>query len=557
MCGIVACIVDGRTDGSTDGRAAPESSKQLVNDAVARLRHRGPDGTCTRTMRNATFGHTRLHIQGSADGGRQPFAAGDCLFVANAEVYNATELVSRRSVDQASDCVVLFRMLEEACRGASDERGVDIYPVAAGLARIKGIYAFVFYNAQLDITIAARSEFGIMPLLHGRRCKELVFASERKAFLEGSGVDLKEFPPGHVMFFRGTRHLTTKRINVRALRTRVNKTLLSHSNLMRHLSTAVERRLVTVKEGELAFLLSGGLDSSVVVALARRLLPWRKIRTFSIGLEGSDVDLKWARLVAAHLETEHHEYTFTVEEGLAAVPKVVAAVETLDTTTVRASTPMWLLIRNIKRDYPKTKVIYSGEGADEVFGGYLAFHQSKTVEQHSKWSASLLDNIHRFDVRRAHQCAAAHGCEVRVPFLDFDVVNYVAKVDPVFWTCICGMEKYSLRQAVSDVNLLPETVVWRQKEQFSDGVGYEWIEALKEGSWYTRQHTDEELCQFNDGNVPPGSHEQLNIWDMFWQSLGPAAFRQAQGEKVKSWVPGFGPSQDASGRASKYHHKAW
>ena len=547
MCGITAVFSCGSPNIGTS-----VENKRLAQEATERLRHRGPDAINVVSDDVATFGHTRLVIQGNA-GAPQPFHENGRMLTCNGEIYNAIELGT--DVEKTSDCYAIMKLL---CFDGTE----DITPLklTLQLKELDGVFAFVYYDAVHKRIIAARSLCGVMPLYYGlldtQLGKKLVFCSERKAFPE---AELKIFPPEFFVNMTWSdlsdidtvRDISLYRYEWILTPHTVKNQLMNVGRLRYLMKRAVEKRIRTVQHGKIAFLLSGGLDSSIVVALARELFPKREILTFSIGLEGGQSpDLKAAREVAKYCRTNHTEYTFSIKEGLEALPHVVEAVESLDTTTIRASTPMWLLIRNIKRDYPDIKVIMSGEGADELFRGYLCFHEFNTLKESTEYSMTLMRRLHKFDVQRAHQCSAAHGCETRVPFLDFDLVQYVMQLEPAFLTPILAQEKYYLRRMMD--GKLPDSIVRRTKEQFSDGVGYEWIDTLRKGQWYVWKFPPPSLCAYIPDNMPTGGREQLSIFDIFRDRLGEKAFRAAC-KSLHTWMPGAGPSTDASGRASRYH----
>lgn len=551
MCGITAVFSCGAPN---PNRTA--ETKRLVREATQRLQHRGPDAINVVGDDVATFGHTRLVIQGNSEIS-QPFVEEDGRMLAvNGEIYNAAELGT--DVEKSSDCYSIMKLLYFDYF----EDGEELTPLklTLQLKQLDGVFAFVYYDAVHKRIVAARSLCGVMPLYYGlletRLGKKLVFCSERKAFPDAK---LNIFPPE--MFISITCEDLSKIETLQdiclyryewILTPHTQKNQIMNGQRLEYLmKRAVQKRISTVKHGKIAYLLSGGLDSSIVVALARELFPNQEICTFSIGLEGGQSpDLKAARQVAEYCRTSHTEYTFTVEEGLQAVPHVVQAVESLDTTTIRASTPMWLLIRNIKRDFPDVKVIMSGEGADELCRGYLCFHEFQTLEDSTDYSMQLMRRLHKFDVQRAHQCSAAHGCETRVPFLDYDLVHYLMQLDPAFLTPILGQEKYFLRRMMD--TKLPESIVRRTKEQFSDGVGYKWINALRDGTWHELKHSPESLCAYISQSAPTGGREQLNIFDIFRDRLGEKAF-EAACRSLHTWIPGAGKTKDASGRASRFH----
>lgn len=535
-----------------------------VQEATKRLHHRGPDQSNVVVCNKGVFGHTRLTIQGSTTT-PQPFDLDSCVLCCNAEIYNAKELTTTEDIQQYSDCVSIIRMLRNRMMCKGESTPLTALDISLVLSKFRAIFAFVCYLKSTNQYLIARSICGVLPLYYGFDSNHnFVVCSERKAF---PNCHLRIFPPSHFVLMDADLHMSQFNdmsyfYRFEWLLTAVEKhiqhphlTPLEPRKLKHLLMDALKTRIETVEHGQIAYLLSGGLDSSALVALARQAFPKSTIRTFSIGIvndqqEITSPDLLAARKVAEHLQTEHTEITVTVEELLTFVPTVVRSVESLDTTTIRASTPMYYLIKQIKSLHKDTKVIISGEGSDECLRGYLSFWEFKSLEESTEWSLKLMRNIHRFDVQRAHQCGAAHSIETRVPFLDTTVLRYIMNSHPTSLVPLCGSEKYMLRKAVEDI--LPYEIVWRTKEQLSDGVGYSWIDTLRDAKWYKRTHTDEQLCRFCNNQRPQGGEEQLNVFDMFLLGLGETAFEDACSE-LKTWTPGCGKSVDPSGRVAKHH----
>jgi asparagine synthase (glutamine-hydrolysing) len=555
MCGILAVFCPG-------GIFDPQYV-QTCKERLAALTHRGPDKQHSLALPDKQpsmfLGHTRLCIQGSSTS-RQPIlyqpdkARAPTYVCANAEIYNATDILG--SSEFETDCLAIPAVLQETDRGTRAD-------VIRAINKLDGVFSFV--SVQKTCLTVARSLCGVMNLYYGwdPESQALIFTSERKAY---PSAWLRPFPPSHVLSIElssipllyrpddpASQIFKLLEPYMSRLERLVNPVVpptqaIDVSRFRQLLVNAVEKRLKTVRLSECGFLLSGGLDSSVIVAIARMLYPDTKIRTFSIGLAGGgSSDLPVAEKVAEFLGTSHTAITFTVEDGLDSLPAVVQALETIDTTTVRAGTPMYLLIRKIKKMHPELKVLFSGEGADELLYGYLTWHESPNLGASRTFSTYLLERLHQFDVLRAHQTGMAHGVEVRVPFLDKEFVRYVTQLHPAFLTPLCGKEKYFLRKAFQ--HMLPSCVVDRQKEQFSDGVGNAWIDSLRKASHRDLSLPEETLKAFGDEHT---TREQLQVFDLCRQALGEHQFKLIC-QQFDTWVPQFSKSRDPSGRSSLVH----
>ena len=418
-----------------------------------KLKHRGPDDFTYVLIKDTHLMFWRLAINGIGPDGTQPLSYNDKYLIANAEIYNYLELGGTKG---RSDCEVILPLIEQH-----------------GLFRtceiMSGDFAFVFTDG--DHTWAARDRIGIRPLFYCKYPGGISFGSEVKA-LTHIGTPVNIFPPGHFydpkldqFICYSPNYWDHPRMDqdVEFVKEQTKELMIE----------AVEKR-VTNTDRPVGFFLSGGLDSSIVAAIGKKLLG--KIRTFSIGLDGSP-DLLAARKMANFLGSEHTEVKFTIEDGLHAIRDVIWHLETFDTTTVRASIPMYLLSKYIK-EHTDVRVVLSGEGSDELFGGYLYFHGAPNVEEFLHDTTRLVREVHMFDVLRADRTTAAHGLELRVPFFDRDVVDYVMDgFDPDMKMPRGKWEKYLLREMFED--MLPHEICWRQKNGMSDAVGYEWVDALK------------------------------------------------------------------------------
>jgi len=467
MCGIVCAF---------DLKQKSETLRPQLLEMSKKMRHRGPDWSGIYSNEKVIMAHERLAIVDPSSG-KQPLVSKDqnLVLAANGEIYNHRELrkTLREPFDfqTQSDCEVILALYKE--------KGVEF------LDELNGIFGFAMYDVTNDSYFIARDHMGIIPLYMGWDENGTFYvASELKA-LEGSCTKIELFPPGH--YLSSSHGEITKwyqRDWEEYEAVKENKTSM---NELRHaLEAAVHRQLMS--DVPYGVLLSGGLDSSITSAIAKRYAEkriesddtqkawWPQLHSFSVGLEGSP-DLAAAQKVADHIGTVHHEIKFTIQEGLDAIKDVIYHLETYDITTIRASTPMYLMARVMKS--MGIKMVLSGEGADELFGGYLYFHKAPNAEELHKETVRKLQKLHMYDCLRANKSLAAWGIEGRVPFLDKEFMDVAMRMNPE--DKMIGkerMEKWVLRKAFEAI--LPESITWRQKEQFSDGVGYDWIDRLKE-----------------------------------------------------------------------------
>jgi asparagine synthase (glutamine-hydrolysing) len=554
MCGIV-CAFDLK---QTAGDLRP----QLL-EMSKKIRHRGPDWSGIYDHDNAIMAHERLAIVDPASG-KQPLlnADGSLVLAANGEIYNHRELRAqfegKYDFKTQSDCEVILALYQE--------KGVSF------LDELNGIFGFAIYDAQKDAYFIARDHMGIIPLYIGWDINGTFYvASELKA-LEGVCSKIELFPPGHYMHSSDgemVRWYQRDWMDYDAVKD--NET--SIQEIKDALEAAVHRQLMS--DVPYGVLLSGGLDSSVTSAIAKKYAQkriesgdtsdawWPQLHSFSVGLEGSP-DLAAAQKVADHIGTVHHEIKFTIQEGLDAIKDVVYNLETYDITTIRASTPMYLMARVIKS--MGIKMVLSGEGADELFGGYLYFHKAPSAKDFHEETVRKLDKLHMYDCLRANKSLAAWGIEGRVPFLDKEFMDVAMRINPQD-KMINGerMEKWVVRKAFEDY--LPESVAWRQKEQFSDGVGYDWIDTLKEV--VNEAVTDEQLANaaFRFPLQTPTSKEEFYYRSIF-ESHFPSDAAAMCVPSVPSvacstpvaleWDEAFKNMNDPSGRAvAKVHSDAY
>lgn len=551
MCGIV---------GVFDLKTSHPDLRTTVLKMSKKLRHRGPDWSGIFHCEKAFLAHERLSIV-DPKSGKQPLYSkdGNLILSINGEIYNHQEIRGRYAGSYEfmtqSDCEVILPLYRE--KGPSF------------LEEMNGIFAFALYDREQDSYLIARDHIGIIPLYMGwDQFGNFCVASELKA-LEGVCNDIKEFPPGHYLYSKDgvlKRWYTRDWMNYDAVRN--NRT--SISDLRIALEAAVHRQLMS--DVPYGVLLSGGLDSSIISAVARKYAPkrieaddktdawWPRLHSFAIGLKGSP-DLAAAIKVAEHIGTVHHEIYFTLDEGLDAIRDVIYHIETYDVTTVRASTPMYLLARVIKS--MGVKMVLTGEGADEIFGGYLYFHKAPNPQAFHEETLRKLSKLNLYDCLRANKSLAAWGVEGRVPYLDKEFLDVAMRLNPSD-KMISGerIEKWVLRKAFEDY--LPASVAWRQKEQFSDGVGYNWIDTLKALS--AKEVSDDQLenAKYRFPVNPPMSKEEYYYRSVFSEHF-PSASAASCVPSVPSvacstpealaWDESFRNRPDPSGRAVRNIHK--
>ena len=478
MCGIVAIF------------NVKEQTPELRSKALGmskKIRHRGPDWSGIHCSGSAILAHERLSIVDPESGGQPLFSPdGKQVLAVNGEIYNHKEIreryKGRYDFQTGSDCEVILALYRD--------KGVNF------LEDLNGIFAFALYDEEQDAFLIARDHIGVIPLYIGYNADGKVFvASELKA-LEGECERYEPFLPGHYYW---SKDPGMKRWYKRDWMEydNVKDNTASSDAIRKSLCAAVKRQMMS--DVPYGVLLSGGLDSSVISAItesyaerrietdSRSRAWWPRLHSFAVGLKGAP-DLAKARLVADHIGTVHHEINYTIQEGLDALRDVIYFIETYDITTVRASVPMYLLARVIKS--MGIKMVLSGEGADEIFGGYLYFHKAPSAEEFHKETVRKLSKLHLYDCLRANKSLSAWGVEGRVPFLDKEFLDVAMRTNPKAKMCSvlpasrsgeadpkASIEKRIVREAFED--MLPEEVAWRQKEQFSDGVGYSWIDTLK------------------------------------------------------------------------------
>ena len=467
MCGIVCAL---------DLKQSSDLLRSQVLEMSKKVRHRGPDWNGIHCGKNVLLAHERLAIVDPASG-NQPIYSDDknLILAANGEIYNHQELRAQLSSDYAfqtnSDCEIILALYKE--------KGVNF------IDDLNGIFGFVLYDEVNDEYLIARDHMGIIPLYMGWDKHGTFYISSELKALEGVCNKIEIFPPGHFMSSKDNKLVKWyDRDWMNFDHIKDNNTIID--DLQVALENAVHRQLMS--DVPYGVLLSGGLDSSITSALAKKYSKNRiesndvksawypQLHSFAVGLKGSP-DLIAAQKVADHIDSIHHEITFTVQEGLDAIRDVIYHLETYDVTTIRASTPMYLMARVIKS--MGIKMVLSGEGADEIFGGYLYFHKAPNSKEFHEETVRKLDKLYQYDCLRANKSLAAWGIEGRVPFLDKEFIDVAMRINPKDKMITSEkMEKWVLRKSFE--KYLPDSVAWRQKEQFSDGVGYDWIDSLKD-----------------------------------------------------------------------------
>jgi len=551
MCGIVCAF---------DLKEKTEVLRPQLLEMSKKIRHRGPDWSGIFSNEKAILAHERLAIVDPSSG-KQPLVSEDkkLILAANGEIYNHRELRKQfegvYNFQTASDCEVILALYKEKRETFLDE--------------LNGIFGFALYDVEKDTYFIARDHMGIIPLYIGWDEKGTFYvASELKA-LEGICTKIELFPPGHYVSSKdGIYKKWYSRDWMEFDAVKENES--SIDKIHDALEAAVHRQLMS--DVPYGVLLPGGLDSSIISAITKKYATkriesddtqaawWPQLHSFSVGLDGSP-DLIAAQKVADHIGTIHHEIKFTIQEGLDAIKDVIYKLETYDITTIRASTPMYLMARVIKS--MGVKMMLSGEGADELFGGYLYFHKAPNAEEFHKETVRKLDKLHMYDCLKANKSLAAWGIEGRVPFLDKEFMDVAMQIKPKD-KMINGerMEKWVLRKAFE--KYLPESVAWRQKEQFSDGVGYDWIDSLKEV--VNAEISDEQLANANY-KFPiqtPTSKEEYYYRSIFAEHFPSAAAALCVPQEPSitcsskialEWDESFKNQNEPSGRAIKMVHE--
>ncbi len=601
MCGIVAIF---------NIRQQSHELREKALKMSQKIRHRGPDWSGIYCGGSAILAHERLSIV-DPESGRQPLYSPDNkqVLAVNGEIYNHQE-IRRRYAGQyefqtGSDCEVVLALYRSLIPGLTPNpspvgegntlgEGISVTreQICAMLEQLNGIFAFALYDEERDAFLIARDPIGVIPLYIGYDSDGTVYvASELKA-LEGQCEQYEPFLPGHYLWSEDLK--LSNEIAQESITNSDSSFFTLHSSLKRYyqrdwfeydavknntasveaihdgLTAAVKRQLMS--DVPYGVLLSGGLDSSVISAIAEKFSEhriednsqtrayWPRLHSFAVGLKGAP-DLAKAKMVADHIGTVHHEINYTIQEGLDAIRDVIYYIETYDVTTVRASTPMYLLARVIKS--MGIKMVLSGEGADEIFGGYLYFHKAPSAKDFHEETVRKLGKLYLYDCLRANKSLSAWGVEGRVPFLDKEFLDIAMRTNPEAKMCPgTTMEKKIVREAFAD--MLPEAVAWRQKEQFSDGVGYSWIDTLKQIT--SEAVTDEQMAHAAERFPinPPKNKEEYYYRSIFAEHFpSDSAAKSVPSEAsvacstaiALEWDAAFKNMNDPSGRAVKGVHE--
>ena len=556
MCGIAAILnIEQQTN----------EFRQQALHMSQKIRHRGPDWSGIYVGKTAILAHERLSIVDPESGGQPLFSPDKKQVLAvNGEIYNHQEIrriyAGYYDFQTGSDCEVILALYRD--------KGIHF------LEELSGIFAFVLYDEEHEKYLIARDPIGVIPLYIGQNTDGKIFvASELKA-LEGVCDSYEPFLPGHYVEFEKDKD---KKYQFKRYYTRdwfdylaVKDNAASVSAIRDALMQAVKRQLMS--DVPYGVLLSGGLDSSIISAIAEKYSEmriendsqtkayWPRLHSFAVGLKGAP-DLAKARMVAEHIGTVHHEINYTIQEGLDAIRDVIYFIETYDVTTVRASTPMYLLARVIKS--MGIKMVLSGEGADEIFGGYLYFHKAPSAQEFHAETVRKLSKLYQYDCLRANKSLSAWGVEGRVPFLDKEFLDVAMRTNPQAKMCQgTTIEKKIVREAFAD--MLPHEVAWRQKEQFSDGVGYSWIDTLKQIT--AEAVSDEQMAHAAERFPinPPRNKEEYYYRSIFAEHFPSESAARSVPSEVSvacstptaiAWDEAFINMNDPSGRAVKGVHE--
>ena len=551
MCGIVGIL---------NVKSQTQELRTKALRMSQKIRHRGPDWSGIYSGGSAILAHERLSIVDPESGG-QPLYSPDRqqVLAVNGEIYNHQDIrksySGRYDFQTGSDCEVILALYRD--------KGINF------LEDLSGIFAFVLYDESEDAFLIARDPIGVIPLYIGYDADGTVYvASELKA-LEGNCERYEPFLPGHYYWSKTPgmrRYYQRDWMEYDA----VKENSGDAASIRSALEHAVKRQLMS--DVPYGVLLSGGLDSSVISAIAEKYSEmrieddsrskayWPRLHSFAVGLKGAP-DLAKAKIVADHIGTVQHEINYTIQEGLDALSDVIYYIETYDVTTVRASTPMYLLARVIKS--MGIKMVLSGEGADEIFGGYLYFHKAPDAQAFHEETVRKLSKLHQYDCLRANKSLSAWGVEGRVPFLDKEFLDVAMRLNPTNKLCPgTTIEKRIVREAFAD--MLPSEVAWRQKEQFSDGVGYSWIDTLKQIT--SEAVSDDEMAHASERFPinPPKTKEEYYYRSIFAEhfpsesaalSVPSEASVACSTSTALEWDASFQGMNDPSGRAVKGVHE--
>lgn len=565
MCGIFS-VVNYENYG-----VSPKLYKKL-KDSFIKGQNRGPEFSILSKYENIYFGFHRLAINGLNAKSNQPFDINNIVLICNGEIYNYKSLSDENNINLTtdSDCEIILHLYK-------------LYGIEYTLNILDGVFSFILYDRTTDQIIVARDPYGVRPLFYFHEENTIGFASELKVLYNVCYMkqSIHNFTPGTYMVITNTpcptyfykKYTCFPCINKNWCYTLTDELYLA---IINKLSAAVTKRVVGTCERPIGCLLSGGLDSSLVAALvnkqfqSERTFEKRQLKTFSIGLAGSE-DLKYARIVATYLNTDHHEIIVSEDDFFNAIPEVIYDIGSYDTTTVRASVGNYLVAKYIKKN-TDCKVIFNGDGADELMGGYLYMKKAPGICEFDKECRRLLQDIHMFDVLRSDRCIASHGLEPRTPFLDRQWVEFYLSIDRKirYETTINHCEKYLIRKAfdyystIFDNDLLPKEILWRTKEAFSDGVSglnKSWFEIIQEK--LNIKILDDESCMLKHG-----IEETMQLYDKFIKFNNPTTIEQAYYRLLYNkhylntdhlieyfWMPKYTNAKDASARTLNIYNE--
>ena len=555
MCGIIALINN------------KNNTQKNINECLENGKNRGPEFTTSINTNNIFFGFHRLAINGLNEKSNQPFKYNDCILICNGEIYNFKQLAYDNLIElnTDSDCEIIIHIYK-------------LYGIEYTLSLLDGVFSFILYDINKDIAYISRDPYGVRPLYYYYENNCYGFASELKCLysLCINKKNIKNFPPG--TYFELTNINNTELLNKNIEKkytnfmfgNTINDSDIIYKEIVNKLTKAVKKRVIGTTDRPIACLLSGGLDSSLIACLVNKFLkevnPNKKLKTFSIGLPGSE-DLKYAKIVATHINSDHHEIIVSEDDFFNAIPEVIKTIESYDTTTVRASVGNYLVAKYIKEN-SDCKVIFNGDGADELMGGYLYFKHAPTKNDFDNECKRLLNDIHMFDVLRSDKSISSNGLEPRTPFLDREWVEFYLSINKElrYVTTIDNCEKYLIRQAFNKNNknnnkLLPDEILWRTKEAFSDGVS-----SLNK-SWF--EIINEKIDKINDNNMEYNiintgiqykkSDKYINIpqtrEQCYYRYLFNKHYSGCDSLIEYFWMPKFVNAKDASARTLNVYKK--
>jgi len=542
MCGIIAYYQEDLKK-REEAQALQDYTYEIMSVGLEKMSHRGPDEHHILQKDSSGLGHTRLSIV-DVGHGAQPIVWDQLQWIHNGEIYNHLDwredcLQDKASLESLSDSAIIGPLYRKF--------GLDF------VTKLDGVFSLVILDG--DEVIAARDPLGVKPLFYGHDDKGIMwFASEMKA-LQVHCTEIKTFPPGHIYSsskgwstYYGPLWYDTTKSAVKISEASQARTLLKEK-----LTQATTKRLMA--DVPLGSLLSGGLDSSLVAALAAKELKktGKRLTTFSVGLKAGTLDLLNARKVAEHIGSDHKEITFSVEEGISLLKEMITLLETFDITTIRASTPMYIMTKVIRDQ--GFKVVLSGEGADEIFGGYLYFAHAPNADEFQQECVRRIKRLHTADLLRADRSTMGASVEARVPFLDKSFLDVAMSLDPELKMITSERpEKWILRSSFAGDDLIPDEILWRQKEQFSDGVGYSWVDGLKD--YADSVVSDEEFSKREERfpHLTPMTKEAF-LYRRIFSEIYPHADIAKQ---AKRWIPKWQDYDvDPSGRANTSHTQTY